>query len=50
LKAGRKDEALAILERLFSRGWGKRGWLEHDRDYDIVRDDPRFTKLLAKLK
>lgn len=49
-KAGRKEEALELLERVFARGWGKRDWMENDSDYDILRDDPRFQKLLAKLK
>jgi adenylate cyclase len=49
-KANQKEEALEFLERAFARGWGKRDWVEHDPDYDIVRDDPRFQKLLAKLK
>ena len=42
--------ALALLERVFAKGWGKRDWVEHDPDYDILRDDPRFKKLLARLK
>jgi adenylate cyclase len=49
-KAGLKEEALELLERVFARGWGKREWVEHDPDYDILRDDPRFISLLAKLK
>jgi adenylate cyclase len=49
-RAGRKDEALEYLERVFARGWGKRDWVEHDPDYDTLRDDPRFQKLLANLK
>jgi TolB-like protein/tetratricopeptide (TPR) repeat protein len=49
-KAGQKDEALGYLERVFARGWGKRDWVEHDPDYDTLRDDPRFQKLLANLK
>jgi TolB-like protein/Flp pilus assembly protein TadD len=50
LKLKQKEEALALLERVFARGWGKRSWIETDRDYDILRDDPRFQKLFAKLK
>jgi len=50
LKLKHKEEALSLLERVFARGWGKRDWIEKDPDYDILRDDPRFQKLLAKLK
>jgi tetratricopeptide (TPR) repeat protein len=49
-RAGRKEEALKVLERVFARGWGKRDWIEHDPDYDILRDDPRFKRLVEKLK
>ncbi len=49
-KAGHKEEALGFLERVVARGWGKRDWIEHDPDYDPLRDDPRFKKLMAKLK
>jgi TolB-like protein/tetratricopeptide (TPR) repeat protein len=49
-KAGLNEEALKFLERVFARGWGKRDWVEQDPDYDSVRDDPRFKKLLARLK
>jgi len=49
-RLGQKEEALELIERVFARGWGKRDWVEHDPDYDILRDDPRFKKLLARLK
>jgi adenylate cyclase len=49
-KAGQKEEALELLERVFARGCGKRDWVEHDPDYDILRDDPRFKNLLERLK
>jgi hypothetical protein len=49
-KAGQKEAALEFLERVFACGWGKRHWVEHDPDYHVLRDDPRFQQLLAKLK
>jgi hypothetical protein len=49
-KAGQKEEALALLERVFARGWGKRDWVEPNPSFRHLRDDPRFQKLLAKLK
>ena len=49
-KAGQKEESLMYFERLLERGWGKRHWIEQDADYDILRDDPRFKKLLSTLK
>ena len=47
---GEKEEAIATFERLVTLGWGKRDWVEHDPDYDSLRDDPRFQRLLARLK
>ena len=49
-RLGLKEEALAILERVCSRGWGKRDWIDQDPEYDLLRDDPRFKALMAKLK
>jgi TolB-like protein/Flp pilus assembly protein TadD len=49
-QAGQKQQAIDTFERLVSLGWGKRDWVEHDPDYDSLRDDPRFQRLLARLK
>jgi tetratricopeptide (TPR) repeat protein len=49
-KLGHKEKALEFLERVFACGWGKRDWVEHDPDYDSLRDDQRFKNLLANLK
>jgi adenylate cyclase len=49
-KAGQKEEAINTFTRVVALGWGKRDWVEHDPDYDSLRDDPRFQRLLARLK
>ncbi len=48
-RQGLKEDALQILERVFGRGWGKAEWVDHDPDYDSLRDDPRFQRLREKL-
>jgi adenylate cyclase len=49
-RLGMKEKALELLEKTFARGWGKRDWIEHDPDYDSLRDEPRFQAMLQKLK
>jgi len=49
-KLGNKDQALDLLERALAQGWGHRDWIEHDKDYDSLRDDPRFQRLISRLK
>jgi adenylate cyclase len=50
LRSGRNEEALDMIERVFGRGWGKRDWVEHDPDYDRVREHPRFKAVFKNLK
>lgn len=47
---GNKEMALQLLEKVFGKGFGKKDWIEHDPDYDSLRDEPRFKALLNKLK
>ncbi len=49
-KLGLKDEAMDLLERMFSKGWGKRDWVENDQGYDPLRKEPRFIAMLARLE
>ena len=45
-----RDEALGLLESAFSRGCGKRDWVENDPDYFNLRREPRFHRLLSGLR
>jgi TolB-like protein/tetratricopeptide (TPR) repeat protein len=49
-KLGHTDRAIELLERVSALGWGQRDWLERDPDYDNIRDDPRFQKLVTTFK
>jgi adenylate cyclase len=49
-KDNHKEEALNILEKAVNKGYGKKDWIEHDPDYDSLRNEPRFKALLNKLK
>jgi adenylate cyclase len=48
--AGRADEAIALLERrMKAAGTIYRDWIDHDPDFDSIRDDPRFVALVQGL-
>ena len=49
-KDGDTEKALGTLEMAFGKGFGKKAWIEHDPDYDSIRDEPRFQSLLNKLR
>jgi tetratricopeptide (TPR) repeat protein len=46
---GRRDEACAALERAFAEGNGLIVRIACSAEYDLVRDDPRFQAILAKM-
>ncbi|MFZ2055634.1 MAG: protein kinase [Candidatus Aminicenantales bacterium] len=48
--AGRVAEALDCLEKAVNAGLTQRGWLEHDSNLDLIRNDPRFQALLKRLE
>lgn len=49
-RMGDKDGALDLLEKAVTHHGAQRDWIEHDADYDCLRDEPRFIRLMAKLK
>ncbi|TMA28519.1 MAG: hypothetical protein E6J78_06185 [Deltaproteobacteria bacterium] len=48
-RAGRRDDALRTLELAVSEGFSARWRLENDSDFDSLRTDARFQKLVARL-
>ena len=49
-RVGMHNKALEFLETFVNKGYGSRSWIEHDPDYDSIRDHPRFKALLLRLK
>jgi len=44
------EKAIALLKKVFGKGFGKRDWIERDPDYDSIRNEPRFMEMVEKLK
>ena len=47
--AGETDRALDVLEEAVALGWRHRAWLERDPDIDVLRDHPRFNRIVASI-
>jgi adenylate cyclase len=45
-----REEALDSLDRAVRSGRGDLGWIEHDPDFDGLRDDPRFDAIVGRLR
>jgi DNA-binding SARP family transcriptional activator/Tfp pilus assembly protein PilF len=50
VKAEERARALDLLDRVFAQGCGKRDWVTNDPDYSALRGEPRFQRLVARLK
>ena len=47
--AGKKEQAIDLLEEQHEKNVLPKDWLENDSDLDALRDHPRFKQLLAKI-
>jgi tetratricopeptide (TPR) repeat protein len=47
--SGRISDALDALERSVRNGWGDKSWLEHDSDFDPIRNEPRYLALVKSM-
>jgi serine/threonine protein kinase/Flp pilus assembly protein TadD len=45
---GRKDDALAAIQRAFEAGYGNPQWAARDPDLAILRDEPEFQRLCGQ--
>ncbi len=43
---GKGEEALNCLESALDKGYGHKDWIEHDPDFDSLRDHPRYKAIL----
>ncbi|MEO9116084.1 MAG: adenylate/guanylate cyclase domain-containing protein, partial [Gemmatimonadaceae bacterium] len=42
---GMSEEAVSSLETAVDRGFGHKEWIEHDTDFDSLRNTPRFQAI-----
>ena len=45
-----KDSSLNWLEKAVDKGWTQYRWIEIDPRFDNIRDDPRYTELIDRMK
>jgi non-specific serine/threonine protein kinase len=49
-RIGDADEAIRYLEKALEVGFAHKEWIEHDSDFDPIRDDPRFKALVDGMR
>jgi len=47
---GNRERALTLLDQAVRHGRGNFAWLEKDRDFDTLRDDPRFEAIVSRVR
>lgn len=46
---GMGDDALECLQRAVDNGFGHKEWIEHDSDFDAIREAPRFKSIMQAM-
>ena len=46
---GQADDAFAALEKAIALGYDDAEWMQDDDDFEPIKKDPRFARLLAQL-
>lgn len=47
--AGETHRALDVLEEAVDLGWRHKAWLERDPDLDVLRDHPRYNRIIGSI-
>src|SRR5207237_3686699 len=47
---GERDEALRWLRRAIELGNENQAWLEHDKNWNSLRDDPEFQEVIGTIR
>jgi serine/threonine protein kinase/Tfp pilus assembly protein PilF len=46
---GMAEDSLACLQRAVDNGFGHKEWIEHDSDFDPIRENPRFKSIVQAM-
>ena len=46
---GQPDDAFAALEKAIALGYDDAEWMQDDDDFEPIKKDPRFARILAQL-
>jgi serine/threonine protein kinase/Tfp pilus assembly protein PilF len=46
---GMEEDALGCLQRAVDNGFGHKEWIEHDTDFDSLRETPRFKAIVQAM-
>jgi adenylate cyclase len=47
---GETERALDLLDQAVATGLGFRNWIDHDSDFDSIRESPRFRRIVSRMQ